>query len=97
LQSSGDLAKVDIERFLDDELDDFTIKTDQIVLEPSGARARKLEGTGKDEGDDIVFRIRAFLRGADVLVVLVYGEVPETTNESGAALLDRVLRSLAAR
>ena len=93
----GELAGADFDSLLDTELDDFTITRDEIVRRPGGELVRRLEGTGKDEGDDVLFRIAASPREKELVIVLVYGEAPDMTSKAGVALVERALKSLVLR
>ncbi len=61
--------------FVDNELDDAKIIKDEEIKH-QGFAARRLQGTGRDEGDDVTFQCIVIDPGndRDPLAVLIYGD-----------------------
>lgn len=78
--------------FVDAELDDAKIVKDEETKH-QGLPARRLQGTGRDEGDDVVFQCIVIDPGnnRDPLAVLIYGD-PKPMEE--APPLEKILGSL---
>jgi hypothetical protein len=93
--ADADLTDDDVADFVDDEIDAMRVTADRQM--PVGnLQARHLEGTGKDEGDDIVFRAVAIDPGgtAPVIEALVYGEDKAMTHDQVQNAVEHILRSL---
>jgi hypothetical protein len=91
----ADLTDDDVADFVDDEIDELRVTADRQM--PVGnLPARHLEGTGKDEGDDVVFRAVAIDPGgtAAVIEVLVYGEDKAMARDQVQKAVAHILRSL---
>jgi hypothetical protein len=91
----ADLADEDVADFVDDEIDAMRVTADQQM--PVGnLPARHLEGTGKDEGDDVVFRAVAIDPGgaAPVIEALVYGDDEAMERDQVQNAVAHILRSL---
>ncbi len=78
--------------FVDNELDDMKITKDEETKH-QGLPARRLQGTGRDEGDDVVFQCIVVDPGnnRDPLAVLIYGD-PKPMEE--APPIEKILSSL---
>lgn len=78
--------------FVDNELDDAKITKDEEVKH-QGFPARRLQGTGRDEGDDVTFQCIVIDPGnnRDPLAVLIYGD-PKPMEE--APPVEKILGSL---
>ncbi|HXP75164.1 MAG TPA: LpqN/LpqT family lipoprotein [Stellaceae bacterium] len=78
--------------FVDNEIDDMKITKDE-ESKYQGFPARTLQGTGRDEGDDIVFQCIVVDPGGDrdVLAVLIYGDA-KAMQENNA--VEKILSSL---
>jgi hypothetical protein len=91
----ADLTDEDVADFVDDEIDDMRVTADRQM--PVGNLAtRHLEGTGKDEGDDVVFRAVAIDPGgsAPVIEALVYGDNEAMARDQVQNAVAHILRSL---
>ncbi|MHB2169579.1 hypothetical protein [Alsobacter sp. R-9] len=89
------LKKIDVNAILDRELDDFEIRLDELRAR-DGVPYRRLEGTGNDDGDSIVFRMRAISHPSQAmaLVVLVWGEDDDMADPATSGIADQILASL---
>ena len=78
--------------FVDSELDDAKITKDDETKQ-QGLPGRRLQGTARDEGDDVVFQCVVIDPGnnRDPLAVLVYGEAKPMEEAGG---VEKVLASL---
>jgi hypothetical protein len=81
-----------VRTFVDNELDDAKITKDDETKH-QGFAARRLQGTGRDEGDDVIFQCIVIDPGnnRDPLAVLIYGD-PKPMEE--APPLEKILGSL---
>jgi hypothetical protein len=91
----ADLTDEDVADFVDDEIDEMRVTADRQM--PVGnLPARHLEGTGKDEGDNVTFHAVAIDPGgtAPVIEALVYGEDKAMTHDQVQNAVAHILRSL---
>ncbi len=78
-------ATARVRAFIETELDEVEFKADG------------LSGTAEDEGDDVEFVARTVVDGADLLVVLTYGEAAVLGQAGPRQALERVRASLKAQ
>ncbi len=71
--------------FVDDELDEADFAGDTLA------------GTAEDEGDDVVFAMRTVVAGADLLVVLTYGDEQILGQPGPRQAVERIRASLKAQ
>jgi hypothetical protein len=78
-------AVVAAKAFVDDELDEADFAGDTLA------------GTAEDEGDDVVFAVRTVADGADLLVVLSYGDEQILGQPGPRQAVERIRASLKAQ
>ncbi len=93
--ADADLVDEDVADFVDDEIDDMHVASD-TTAKLAGFAARRLEGTGSDEGDAIVFRALALDPGgaAAIIEALVYGDPDVMARPQLQQVVDHILHSL---
>lgn len=97
LPPKGTLATAPLEGVVDDELDDYDVLSDNI--DTSGPKPlRVMEGSGEDEGDDVLFRMVALpaAQPTQVALAMVYGEEDGFQYQSNRDTAARILASLSA-
>lgn len=80
---------------IDDELDDYDITSDTLqTMGPEPVRV--VEGRGKDEDDDVLFRVIAIAgaRPNTVILAMIYAEKGAFLREANATVISKVLGSL---
>jgi hypothetical protein len=93
--ADADLVDEDVADFVDDEIDGMRVASD-TNLQQAGFAARRLAGTGNDEGDDVVFHAMAIDPGgtAAVIEAVVYGETDAMGRPQLQAAVEQILTSL---
>lgn len=91
----ADVVDEDVTDVVDDELDDMKVLKDEKAVHLR-LQARRVQGTGNDEGDDVVFRVLAVDPGgkSPVVVALVYGETDVMARGEIQGMVERILTSL---
>ncbi len=90
----ADLTDEDVLDFIDDELDTMKVETD-TPLKHRGLNARRIAGTGTDEGDVVRFHALAVDPGgkAAIIMVLVYGAPGAFEKGRASELTEHILNS----
>jgi len=90
---TADLLDDDVGDFIDAELDNMKITSDQRE-KLDGLEARIIEGTGTDDGD-MFFRAVALKPDDDggIIAMLIYGAPGEMKRPANRAIIDRIVRS----
>lgn len=80
---------------IDDELDDYDIVSDRISTD-GPEPMRLIEGRGKDEGDDVLFRLTAIAgaKGRTVLLAMIYAEKDAFVRPANVEIMSKILASL---
>lgn len=78
-------AAARVRAFVEEELDEVAFKGDG------------LSGTAEDEGDDVEFSVRAVVDGADLLVLLIYGDGAVLGQGGPKQAVERIRASLKAQ
>jgi hypothetical protein len=96
--TNTDLQSFDAEGFIDSELDDYDILRDEI-RSLNGIPYRRVEGSGVDEGDNVLFRVRIVRHPTApvVLATIIYGEPDDIADAQTAVLADKILKSIQPR
>lgn len=95
LPPKATLATAPLEGVIDDELDDYDLLSDQMdTTGPSPLRV--VEGSGEDEGDDVVFRVVAIpgAKPTQVVLAMIYAEEDAFQYQSNRDTVARILASL---
>lgn len=95
LPQKATLANAPLEDIIDDELDDYSLVNDR--MDTTGAKpVRIIEGTGKDEGDDVHFRVVAVpaSQPTQVLLAMVYAETAAFQYPANIDTMKHILSSL---
>jgi hypothetical protein len=93
--ADADLVDEDVVDFIDDELDSMKVEADRAVKH-GDLNARRVDGTGKDGPDDVVFRALAIDPGGTdaVIEVVVYGDDDAMDKDEVKQMVEHILRSL---
>lgn len=89
------LSDEDVTDFADEEFDDMKVTSDKKDTVEK-LDVRRVEGTGTDEGEPIVFKLLAMEAGSDggVLAIVVSGSPSDMARPENQATIDRILSSL---
>jgi hypothetical protein len=94
-EEDADLTDDDVLDFADEELDEMKVTSDKPDTYEK-FDVRLVEGTGQDDGDDVVFKMLALDPNGDgtVLAVLIYGSEADMKKPSNQAAIDQILHGL---